>query len=87
MTSPVATKTLLHLTGMRGNRCRECVVAAVEAVAGVRDVSVNLFRASATIVHERHCSASDLVAAVSRAGYRAAVVAATKPHDAKGPKS
>ena len=64
-----STRTVLPIMGMRDNRCRERVAEALEAVAGVRDVDVNLHRARATILHERSCSLNDLVSAIVRAGY------------------
>jgi hypothetical protein len=79
-----ASRTLLRVNGMRDNNCRVCVVAALQAVAGVREVYVTLFRATATIVHEPPCSVSDLVAEVFRAGYCADLIATTEQLDTKG---
>jgi copper chaperone CopZ len=58
---------------MRDNRCRESILRALKEVAGVRSVHENLNRANATIVHESPCTAVHLLAAVTGAGYLAAV--------------
>ncbi len=68
-----ATRTLLLITGMRDNRCRESVAGVLERVLGVKEVHVNLFRARATIIHEPPCAPADLIAAMARAGYGAAL--------------
>ncbi len=66
---------MLLIAGMRGNGCRERIARALAIVAGVKDVDVNLYRARATISHEPPCGAADLVRAVVRAGYGAALAA------------
>ena len=67
------TRTLLLITGMRDNGCREIVSQALEIVTGVREVQVNLYRARAVIVHDRSCAASELIEAIERAGYGAEI--------------
>jgi copper chaperone CopZ len=62
---------VLLIMGMRDNACRERIAAALEAVAGVIDVDVNLHRARAAILHEMCCSADELVRTVVQAGYAA----------------
>lgn len=65
------TTTVLMITGMRDNACRETIVEAIESITGVKDVDVNLYRSRATIVHEPPCVAAELVRTVERAGYAA----------------
>ncbi|MCC6428953.1 MAG: cation transporter [Phycisphaerales bacterium] len=59
------------ITGMKDTRCRQKITDALEAVAGVLDVNVNLFRANATVCHAQTCSPDRLIAAVARVGYEA----------------
>jgi copper chaperone CopZ len=72
LTDP-SVRTMLLITGMRDNACRERVTAALEAVPGVREVDVNLYRARATIAHARECSINECIRAVVQAGYTAAI--------------
>ena len=64
--------TVLLLQGMRDASCREVVATALESVSGVVEVDVNLFRGMATIVHDSGCELTNLLTAVSGAGYVAA---------------
>ena len=66
-------KTVLVIMGMRGNSSREHLAEVLSAVAGVRDVDVNLHRGRAAITHEARCTLEELVGAVLRAGYGAAL--------------
>jgi CBS domain-containing protein/copper chaperone CopZ len=66
-----ATRTVLLIAGMRGAKCRQRVVAALEAVCGVKEVEVNLYRARATVLHAPTCETSGLIRAVVSAGYGA----------------
>lgn len=68
------TKTVLLIAGMRGNRCREKIAAALESVAGVKDVAVNLYRAQVTIKHDPLCDSAELIQAVLEAGYGASLI-------------
>jgi copper chaperone CopZ len=70
---PGETRTVLLIDGMKDNGCREIVVTALEVVRGVNEVHVNLYRGHAIIRHEPHCEATDLIAAVERAGYGASL--------------
>lgn len=72
--------TVLMIMGMRDNACRERIVDALGKVRGVRDVDVNLMRARATVTHERTCDASELVWAVVRAGFGAALDGVGRAH-------
>ncbi|MCC6678914.1 MAG: heavy-metal-associated domain-containing protein [Phycisphaerales bacterium] len=58
---------------MRGNGCRERIAAALQAVPGVRSVDVSLYRARATIVHDRRCDVSELFRATLNTGYNASL--------------
>jgi copper chaperone CopZ len=66
-------QTVLLISGMRGNVCRERIAAALQAVRGVRSVDVSLYRARATIVHDRTCDRSALFRATLNTGYNASV--------------
>jgi copper chaperone CopZ len=66
------SRTVLLILGMRNNGCREAVTAALEAVHGVREVQVSLFRGLATVRHDNTCMHVDLVTAVVNAGFGAA---------------
>ncbi|HMN41263.1 MAG TPA: heavy metal-associated domain-containing protein [Phycisphaerales bacterium] len=65
--------TVMQISGMRGDTCRERVAAVLKAVAGVETVDVTLYRAKATIVHDSRCDAAALSRAVRQAGYIASV--------------
>src|SRR5262249_12564937 len=71
--TPVTTRTVLTIMGMRDNACRERIAEVLEAVPGVRDVDVNLHRARATVLHEPPCTLEALLGAVVRAGYGASL--------------
>lgn len=71
--SPGTRRTELLIAGMRGNHCREQISASLESVAGVKGVDVSLFRARATIFHDRSCEAADLIRCVRGAGYGASL--------------
>jgi copper chaperone CopZ len=66
-----ATMTVLLIRGMKGNECRERIVATLEGVRGVREADVSLQRARAVVLHDAACNAGDLIEAVARAGYEA----------------
>lgn len=67
------SRTLLLITGMRDNGCREIVTQALEILRGVSDVEVNLYRARAAIVHDSKVLPSELIEAVERVGYAASI--------------
>jgi cation transport ATPase len=73
------TTTVLLISGMRNNACRETVAKSLQQVRGVRHAHVNLYRAAATVVHEAQCTPADLVKAVSRNGYSAVAEKKAKP--------
>lgn len=59
------------IAGMRDHACRQKIAEALESIAGVRDVDVNLYRARATIVHEPPCVVAELMRIIEEAGYAA----------------
>jgi copper chaperone CopZ len=73
MKSGPPRSTVLLIAGMQGNRCRERISAALEAVPGVQSVDVNLYRAQATITHKPSCERSELFRATLNAGYNASL--------------
>jgi copper chaperone CopZ len=74
---------VLLITGMKDNACREIVTEVLESVNGVNAVQVNLVRASAVVVHEPSCTSADLIAAVGRRGYVAAIASSAFVHQPK----
>ena len=76
--APDERQTVLLISGMRDNRCRERIAAALESLPGVREVELNLYRARAVIIHDARSTPLLLMAAVERAGYGAA----THPEEA-----
>ena len=65
---PELCRTLLLISGMRSNQCRELVALALWRIVGVTDVQVNLFRAQAMVTHEPSCTITELMNAVSATG-------------------
>jgi copper chaperone CopZ len=65
--------TVLLITGMRENTCRERIVRALRTVGGVKDASVSLLRATAVVTYVSPCRPELLIEAVATAGYAAAV--------------
>lgn len=61
------------IAGMRDDACRRKIAEALESIAGVKDVDVNLYRARATIVHDLPCEPTKLARTVSKAGYFAEI--------------
>jgi copper chaperone CopZ len=59
---------------MRGNHCREQIAVALESVAGVKEVDVNLYRARATIIADSPCEPAELIRTVLGTGYGASLV-------------
>jgi copper chaperone CopZ len=66
------TRTVLYIMGMREAACVQRLTRALEAVKGVRNAEVSLFRSRAQVVHGTACGADELVTAIKRAGYAAA---------------
>jgi len=76
--------TRLSISGMH---CASCVASVEKALArleGVEDARVNLATASADVVHGEQVEQDQLVGAVGKAGYEAAVQEAGGRHDHHG---
>jgi copper chaperone CopZ len=73
ITPGATTKTVLMVAGIRDNACRQKIVEALEAIEGVKEADVNLYRASATVIHDARCAVAELMRTVSAAGYFAEV--------------
>lgn len=73
VTAPETKKTVLLISGMRSAGCRDKITSALEATAGAHHVHVSLYRALATIIHDRQCDAAELIRAVLRVGYGASL--------------
>ena len=71
--TPGTTRTVLLISGMRGNGCRDQITRVLESVAGVKSVDVNLYRARVTILHDQPCKAAELIRSVLEAGYGASL--------------
>jgi copper chaperone len=67
--------TQLKITGMTCGHCQSAVEGALEAVAGVEAVRVDLAKGVAEV--EGNVDASALVAAVEDEGYQASVAGST----------
>lgn len=68
-----AKKAVLEISGMRANSCRERLAEVLGRVNGVQDVNVSLIRARAVVVYTSPCEPVEIVRAVQRAGYGAAL--------------
>lgn len=66
-----AARTVLLISGMRDNTCRERIAEALGRVEGVLDVGVSMVRGRAVVAHDAPCSPQELVRAVEAAGYGA----------------
>ena len=66
-------KTLCLLYGCHCNACCERIEKALRRVKGVRQVEVNLFKATATVEHDENCPPQRLLDAVERIGYMASL--------------
>ena len=63
--------TQLKITGMNCGACVNHVTHALQSVAGVQAVKVDLASASATVQHEPNTDRTALIQSVAEAGYRA----------------
>jgi cation transport ATPase len=61
---PAPQMTVLLISGMRDNACREMLARVLERQVGVRQVHVNLYRAAATVVHDASISVEGLIQAI-----------------------
>ncbi len=71
--SPQNNKLAFAVTGMTCAACSARVERAVQKVAGVKQVSVNLLKGSMRVECASECSANIIVAAVEKAGYGASL--------------
>lgn len=62
-------KTVCLLYGCQCNACCDRIERALRRVKGVRNVEVNLYKATAMVEHDDSCRREDLVAAIERIGY------------------
>jgi copper chaperone CopZ len=62
---------ILEVSGMTCNHCVKHVRAALEQVAGVAEVEVDLGAGRATVKHHGETELASLIAAVDDAGYQA----------------
>jgi Cu+-exporting ATPase len=80
-------KTVCLLYGCQCNACCERIERALRRVNGVRNVEVNLYKATATVEHDEACLCENLIAAVERVGYLAEIHATDhtcRPYDPNG---
>jgi Cu+-exporting ATPase len=61
------------LYGCQCNACCDRIERALRRVKGVRNVEVNLYKATATVEHDEACLCEELIAAVERVGYLAEI--------------
>lgn len=63
--------TIFLLFGTQCNACCERIEMALRQVKGVRDVDINLYKATATVEHDDDCAPQRVIDAVERVGYLA----------------
>jgi copper chaperone CopZ len=63
--------TRLKVTGMSCGGCVSAVTSALQEVAGVQDVKVDLASGAATVQHDANTQTATLVEAVTDAGFEA----------------
>lgn len=68
VTTPFATTVIV--AGMTCGHCTNAVTSELSAVAGVRNVEVDLASGAVTVTSQRQLARSELAAAVAEAGYR-----------------
>lgn len=66
---------ILRVTGMRGERDRRAVMAAVTGLPGVRRAVANVADGTLRIERDETASLAAIISAVQAAGYRVAVLA------------
>jgi copper chaperone CopZ len=69
------TIEILRVTGMRGERDRRAVMAAVTGLPGVRRAVANVADGTLRIERDETASLAAIISAVQAAGYRVAVLA------------
>ena len=66
-------RTVCLLYGCQCNTCCDRIERALRRVDGVRNVEVNLYKATATVEHDESCAREALIAAMERIGYLAQI--------------
>ena len=66
-------RTVCLLYGCQCNACCDRIERALRRVKGVRNVEVNLYKATATVEHDGLCLCEDLIAAIERIGFLAEI--------------
>jgi copper chaperone CopZ len=69
MTTSATTTTVYRVEGMTCSHCVTAVTQEISALAGVRDVSVDLPTGQVTVTSDRPLPETELAAAVDEAGY------------------
>lgn len=72
-------RTECVLYGCQCNACCERIERALRRLKGVRNVEVNLYKATATVEHDESCEPRHLVEAVEHIGYLASIVGPARP--------
>ena len=66
-------RTVCLLYGCQCNACCGRIERALGRVKGVRNVEVNLYKATATVEHDASCLCEALIDAIKRIGYLAQI--------------
>lgn len=66
-------RTVCLLYGCQCSACCDRIERALRRVKGVRNVGVNLYKATATVEHDESCLCEHLTAAIERIGYLAKI--------------
>jgi copper chaperone len=69
MTTSATTTTVYRVEGMTCSHCVTAVTQEISALAGVREVSVDLPTGQVTVTSDRPLPETELAAAVDEAGY------------------
>jgi len=66
-------KTKIKVTGMSCEHCVKRVTKAIESIAGIKDVQVDLKSGEATFDKPEEMSMNDIVKAIKKTGYEVEV--------------
>lgn len=66
-------RIVLAVSGMKDNRCRECVAEVLGQMEGVLQAEVSLIRARAVVDCVSQCDASAFICMLESVGYQAVV--------------
>lgn len=80
-------QTVCLLFGCQCLACCDRIARALRRVKGVQRVDVNLYKATATVVHDESCPCENLVAAVEHIGYLARIQASDDQRRPDPPRS